>query len=81
MKDSEWSLDGTVLTQSTNITYLGANLSNTTILNRELSHVEKISMLCSQLDFARAVWRQITWLIYGRLQSNQFYYMLLSVIS
>jgi len=28
VKDPEWSLDGTVLTQSTNITYLGANLSN-----------------------------------------------------
>ena len=58
VKDPEWSLDGTVLTQSTNIT-LTCLIIITTILNRELSHVEKHSMPCSQLHFARAVWRQI----------------------
>ena len=43
VKDPEWSLDGTVLTQSTNITYLGANLSN-----NNYNHIESRIKLCGK---------------------------------
>ena len=47
VKDPEWSLDGTVLTQSTNITYLGANLSN-----NSYNHIESRIKLCGKAFYA-----------------------------
>lgn len=47
VKDPEWSLDGTLLTQSTNIMYLGANLSN-----NNHDHVESRIKSCRKAFFA-----------------------------
>ena len=47
VKDPEWSLDGTVLTQSTNITYLGANLSN-----NNYNHIESRIKSCRKAVYA-----------------------------
>ena len=77
VNDPTWPLDITTLTVTSEITYLGATLSNNIriMLTNGLKPVEGHFILSNLPVYVKGEYPRTQWLIYGRLQSSQFFLM------